>query len=235
MAYVFGLVTRRRHFWQKQISRVLSPNGLSYSAYKHDRAILDFDQAIRLDPGLAEAYAGRGYIFYLYEDYRPAMQHLNTAVTLDLDLAPAYSTRGLVYVAAEDFQDLLVPDVGRVGGNPFRVALGQTHAGFQSPADDARVVVNYEDYGDLVAYRCFHLHGVEAEGTIPIDAYHGNFRPGQLGAHRKGNADSHAAVGAGVQTAGRRVALQDLTSGRQGGLAVHGVDGVPREHLAYLV
>ena len=65
-------------------------------------------EAIQLNPRLAEAYAGRGHILYLFEDYRPAMSHLNAAVKLDPDLASAYNYRGLVYVAAEEFDTALL-------------------------------------------------------------------------------------------------------------------------------
>ena len=48
-----------------------------------DRAIADYDQAIRLDPGLAHAYANRGSAYTDKMDYDRAIADLDQAIRLD--------------------------------------------------------------------------------------------------------------------------------------------------------
>src|SRR5262249_29829551 len=100
-------------------------------------------------------------------------------------------------MAAEGLQDFVITDVRSIGGNALWVPIGEPHAGLQVAAYNARVVVDEEDDGQLVPHRRLHLHTIEAEGTVPVDADHRYRRPRQLGTHGEGHTDAHAAVGAG--------------------------------------
>ena len=59
-----------------------------------DRAIADYDQAIRLDPNNASAYNNRGIAGFQKGDYDHAIADYNQAIRLDPSLAAAYNNRG---------------------------------------------------------------------------------------------------------------------------------------------
>ena len=59
----------------------------------HDRAIADYDEAIRLEPNNASAYAARGRVFEKKGDPRRALADFNKALTLQSDLSGAIAGR----------------------------------------------------------------------------------------------------------------------------------------------
>ena len=63
----------------------------------HDRAIADFDEAIRLKPDFAEAYHGRGIAYFNKGEHDHAVENYNKAIDLDPDYAEAYNNCGIAY------------------------------------------------------------------------------------------------------------------------------------------
>ncbi len=92
-------------------SRVLASNPNDAAANGHrgrayiaegdyDRAIADFDQAIRLDPALAESYSDRGYAYGLRDkpgDRDRAMADLGKGIALAPNLGRSYAYRAAIY------------------------------------------------------------------------------------------------------------------------------------------
>ena len=64
-----------------------------------DMAIADYTEAIRLNPGHALAYCGRGLAYYEHEeaDIELAISDFTQAIRLDPRLSQAYRARGDVY------------------------------------------------------------------------------------------------------------------------------------------
>ena len=60
----------------------------------HREAIRNFDQALRLDPLDATAYAGRGFAYVLMGYAALRLEDLEEAIRLNPDLAIAYVGRG---------------------------------------------------------------------------------------------------------------------------------------------
>src|SRR5262245_14517341 len=77
--------------------------GLAWQSKRDlDRAIADFDQAIRLDPPLAAPYNNRGGVWYAQRDFDRAIPDFDQAIRLDPTFAKAYFNRGLARYAKRD-------------------------------------------------------------------------------------------------------------------------------------
>jgi tetratricopeptide (TPR) repeat protein len=72
--------------------------GIHYSRKgEYDRAIPDFDEAIRLDPKFAQAYNNRGIAYNNKGSYDRAIADFDEAIRLDSKNAAAYTNRGRAY------------------------------------------------------------------------------------------------------------------------------------------
>jgi tetratricopeptide (TPR) repeat protein len=77
---------------------VYNIRGLAYdSKGEHDRAIADYDEAIRLDPKNAKAYYNRGASYYDRGELDRALTDYGEATRLDPKDADTYVNRGLAY------------------------------------------------------------------------------------------------------------------------------------------
>jgi tetratricopeptide (TPR) repeat protein len=93
--------------------------GIAYSGKKdYDRGIADFNEAIRLDPSLAEPYNNRGVAYQDKGDYDRAVADFSEAITIDPSHAAiAYRNRGHLFEtqgrreeAIADFRQALAID-----------------------------------------------------------------------------------------------------------------------------
>ncbi len=63
---------------------------------KYEDAIEDYDEAIRLNPDLMEAYVNRAICYIHLDDYKESLSDLNKAIKLDPTNYMAYTSRGSV-------------------------------------------------------------------------------------------------------------------------------------------
>ena len=61
---------------------------------KYDRAIEDYNEALRLKPDFAQAYSDRGAAWYFKGEYQKAIADYDQAIQLEPDNARAYTNRG---------------------------------------------------------------------------------------------------------------------------------------------
>jgi len=64
---------------------------------EYQRAIEDYDHALRLDPKLADAHFNRGLSFFRLGDFAPAIEGFDQTLRLEPDAAHAYHGRGSAY------------------------------------------------------------------------------------------------------------------------------------------
>jgi tetratricopeptide (TPR) repeat protein len=91
---VAAFVAENRPRWAPAGAAELCRRGaLFLQARRYERARLDFDAAIRLDPRYAPAFSGRGRAYHLMGDDDRALADCTRAVRLDPRLAEAYCHR----------------------------------------------------------------------------------------------------------------------------------------------
>jgi tetratricopeptide (TPR) repeat protein len=78
----------------------------------YDRALADFDQAIRLNPADVPAYVDRGIAYSAKGDHERAAADFDQAIRLDPKHAVAYANRGTLYLEMGDY-DRAIPDLDR--------------------------------------------------------------------------------------------------------------------------
>jgi len=83
-----------------------------FSKGDYDRAIADFDMAIKLRPKEADAYIKRGFAYDRKDDYNHAIADFGMAITLRPKNASAYTMRADAYEKAGD-KDRAIADFRR--------------------------------------------------------------------------------------------------------------------------
>jgi len=73
----------------------------------YERAIVEFDNAIGVDPGSAWAYASRGEAHYRLGQHQRALTDLGRAIQFAPNYAPAYRLRGDLYWAQGKYTEAL--------------------------------------------------------------------------------------------------------------------------------
>ena len=82
----------------KSLAYVFNNRGASYrNLSQYNRAIEDYDAAIRLNPDYATAFYNRGIAYDLKGFHGLAIDDFDTAIRLNPDLPDAYNQRGLAY------------------------------------------------------------------------------------------------------------------------------------------
>jgi tetratricopeptide (TPR) repeat protein len=88
----------------------------------YDRAIAEYNEAIRLDPTLAAAFDARGDAYYYKGEYDRAIADYSEAIRLDPKYAAAYSDRGLAYAKKGSYERAIadLSDAIRLAPNSAR-------------------------------------------------------------------------------------------------------------------
>ena len=114
----------------------------------YDRAIQDFDDAIRLDPAYAKAYYNRGVAYGRKGDLGRALRDFDETIRLDPAYAKAYQSRGVAYGrkgdpdrAIRDFDEAIRLDPGNA------VAYVARGRAFERKGDYDRAI---RDHGEAI-------------------------------------------------------------------------------------
>jgi len=71
---------------------------------KPEKALEDFNRAIKIDPQLAGGYLGRANTFNMMERYGEAIDDYNIVIEIDPKLANAYLNRAIAYSHLEEYE-----------------------------------------------------------------------------------------------------------------------------------
>ena len=86
-----------------------SENGQAFSkSGDYDKALDEFNQAIRLNPGLAAAYYNRGEIYFKRGDYAQAIRDFTRTVEIAPDYTFAYYSRGVANEKSGDIEEAIL-------------------------------------------------------------------------------------------------------------------------------
>jgi tetratricopeptide (TPR) repeat protein len=158
-------------------SKVYFLEGIIHSDEEdYEAAVIDYNQAIELDPKDAIAYYNRGLIHTKLQDYKAALEDFTRAIDLNPELAQAYNNRGITYHEREKYKAALADYDYAIKLNPedaivynnrgltyaamkdYKAALADYNHAIELDPDDAAAYNNrgltyaaVEDYGAALA------------------------------------------------------------------------------------
>jgi tetratricopeptide (TPR) repeat protein len=134
----------------------LSGRGLAFAFYKranayyekgeYDRAIEDYDQAIRLNPKHADAFSNRGVAYSRKGDYDRAIENYNEAIRLNPKHAGALYGRGNAYRRKGDYDRAIENYDEAIQLSPKHAnAFSNRGVAYARKRDYDRAIENYDE------------------------------------------------------------------------------------------
>jgi tetratricopeptide (TPR) repeat protein len=105
---------------------------------EYDRAIADYNQAIRLDPNYALAYNNRGNVWNEKKEYDRAIADCNQAIRLDPNYTFAYGNRGNAWNGKQEYDRAIADFNQAIRLDPNDSFAYESLAWLQSTCPDAR-------------------------------------------------------------------------------------------------
>ena len=138
-----------------------------------NRAIAEYDQAIKLDPSLALAYSNRGESRFNKGDLEGAFADFDAAIKRDPNYATAYANRALVYYRRHDMAHALADYTVRIKLAPDLLAyIGRGNVYRDSEQLDRAAA----DYGEAIRVAPTDARGWRNRGMIRL--YQGDNKGG---------------------------------------------------------
>jgi tetratricopeptide (TPR) repeat protein len=112
----------------------------------HDRAIANFNEAIRLNPNDAAPYYVRGFAYSRKGDYDRAMADYNEAIRLNPMHAAAFNSRGFIYDKKGDYDRAMADYNEAIRINPmFAIAISNRGIEYGRKGDYDRAVSDFNE------------------------------------------------------------------------------------------
>jgi tetratricopeptide (TPR) repeat protein len=119
---------------------------LFYEREDYDTALLEFTEAIRLNPHYAEAHYERGRVYHKQEDDDKAAASYTEAIRLNPRYAEAYNERGNAYRKKKDYDKAIADCTQAIRLNPqFAEAYNDRGAAYHSKKDNDRAIAGYNE------------------------------------------------------------------------------------------
>src|SRR5271166_5368995 len=126
---------------------VFYDRGVTYSKRgEYDRAIADYDEAIRLNPNLALAFTNRGFAYYKKGEYDRAIADYNEAIRLNPNLAVAFNNRGLGYGNKGEYDRAIADYNEAIRLNPnHALAFNNRGLAYDNKGEYDRAIADYNE------------------------------------------------------------------------------------------
>src|SRR5262249_25818350 len=126
-----------------QYPTAYTSRGLAYAAKReYDRAITDYDQAIRLNPTNVQAYHNRGVAYYEKNAYDRAIADFDEAIRLNPKSSSVYTSRGHAYYAKgaydraiEDYDQAILLEPNSPQARQYRVLANRLQGKPNQPGE----------------------------------------------------------------------------------------------------
>jgi tetratricopeptide (TPR) repeat protein len=135
----------------KRVSRddlaaAYNDRGLAFHGkHDEDRAIADYDQAVRLKPSYAEAYSNRGDSYEAKGDHDRAIADYDKAVAIDPKLSDAYFGRAYSYYGKNDYDRAIADDSKAIAIDPkFSDAYNDRGLAYDGKGDHDRAIADFD-------------------------------------------------------------------------------------------
>ncbi len=159
---------------QGKLSRkVLAPayinRGITYRKKgQYDRAIADYDKAIKLNPKLAMAYNNRGTVYGNKGQYDRAIADFDKAIKLNPNYAAAYVNRGEAYRRKGQFTQAIADYDTAIKLNP-KYADAYTNRGltYEEKGDRDKAIADYRKVLELRPGDRVATSGLKRLGVTP--------------------------------------------------------------------
>lgn len=158
VSYFLGSVYQKAAFYTMAAAADVSESG-GYRDKTNSIALQHFNDAIKLDPGFADAYAQVAESLYSLKRYSEAIPYYDKVIELKSENAEAYNDRGLAkrytndyYGAIDDFSKAIELNKSK----PNNIYLGQDNT-YENRATAYMKVMNYdsaaEDYSKAIGLK----------------------------------------------------------------------------------
>lgn len=112
----------------------------------HDRAISDYTETIRLDPGDASAYYNRGNAWKAKGDIDRAVSDYSEALRVNPQHAGAYNNRGVAWQTKGDNDRAISDYNGAIRINPqYATAYNNRGNAWKAKGDDSKAIQDYTE------------------------------------------------------------------------------------------
>ena len=135
-----------------------------YDKGEYDRAIADFDQALRLQPKSAATYNYRGLAKLAFGDDQGAMRDFDEAIRADSTFSPAYYNRGAQRATVRDFGGAIADMTKLISLNPDYVDAYLGRANLRGSAKDTSGAM--EDYSKALTLAPNSAEAFQGRGAL---------------------------------------------------------------------
>ncbi len=143
---------------RKNLAIVYNNRGNAFNGMRfHDRAITDYDAAIRLDPGYANAWYNRGVAYGRTGRIDRAIADYDAAIRIDPRFAAAYFSVGNAYDAKREYDRAIDAFTTAIRLDPgYAAAFANRGIVYEKTGDEARAIADFRaalalDASDAVA------------------------------------------------------------------------------------
>ena len=143
----------------------------AYNKNDFDRAMADYNEAIRINPRFAAAYIGRGAVAHAKKDYDGAITDYDEAIKIDPSYGVAYVDRGFTWSAKKDYDRAIADYDEAIRRYPsYAEAFDQRGHAWQSKGNLDRAIA---DFGQAIKINPKHIDALNSRGRAYF--YKGDF------------------------------------------------------------